>query len=203
MHMYRLEKLLVNRQRKADSNMVKIRERLQEINCAHIHDVLELGCGMGTVAAFLANTYQMRVQGTDFDPEQIRLARQQHQEHDHLHFGVEDATALTFDDASFDLVVSQNALHHIPDWQQGLSEAARVLRPGGYFVWLDLVCPKILQGILRPLSGKVGLYSLEDVRTTLTAVGCVPYFHERCMHEPIVHHHMVWQKQGAERSLLT
>jgi hypothetical protein len=43
----------------------------------------------------------------------------------------EDFTALTFDDAAFDLVMTFEVLEHVPDYRAALREAARVLRPGG------------------------------------------------------------------------
>ena len=45
----------------------------------------------------------------------------------------EDATRLTFADASFDLVMSFEVLEHIPDYLAALREVRRVLRPGGRF----------------------------------------------------------------------
>ena len=46
-----------------------------------------------------------------------------------------DAEALPFPDASFDLVFGHAVLHHLPDLDQAFSEIARVLRPGGTFVF--------------------------------------------------------------------
>ena len=43
----------------------------------------------------------------------------------------EDALALTFADASLDLIVSNDVFEHVPDIDASLAEAARVLRPGG------------------------------------------------------------------------
>lgn len=43
----------------------------------------------------------------------------------------EDALALSFDDASLDVIVSNDVFEHVPDIDAALSEAARVLRPGG------------------------------------------------------------------------
>ena len=47
----------------------------------------------------------------------------------------EDLTALSFGDASFDLVLTSDTLEHVPGWRQALRETRRVLRPGGRHVF--------------------------------------------------------------------
>jgi cyclopropane fatty-acyl-phospholipid synthase-like methyltransferase len=49
MEMTRLEKWFVNRSKKAERNIARVRQRLQELPSETIQDVLELGCGIGTV----------------------------------------------------------------------------------------------------------------------------------------------------------
>ena len=53
------------------------------------------------------------------------------------HEGVrcEDLTALTFDDATFDIVVTEDVLEHIPDHEAALTEIRRVLRRGGVHIF--------------------------------------------------------------------
>ena len=50
---------------------------------------------------------------------------------DGIEFVEADVTALQFDDASFDLCVTYNGLHCLPDPRAALAELTRVLRPGG------------------------------------------------------------------------
>ena len=47
----------------------------------------------------------------------------------------EDVTALSYADASFDLVLTSDTLEHVPDWELGLRETRRVLRAGGRHVF--------------------------------------------------------------------
>jgi ubiquinone/menaquinone biosynthesis C-methylase UbiE len=194
MKMTRLEKRFVNRKQKAEHNIEKVRQRLQPLDTQTIRDALELGCGIGAVSAFLADTYAMNVCGTDFDPEQIEIARRMQPESDHLHFSVEDAAHLTFEAASFDLVLSQNVFHHVPDWEAAVREVARVLRPGGYFIWLDLAAPRLIRNVLQPLMKNHGLYTIDEVKAALAKSGLERRFYEQAAHGPLVHHHMVWQK---------
>ena len=47
----------------------------------------------------------------------------------------QDLTQLTFDDDSFDLVISEDVLEHVQDLRRALSEVRRVLRVGGHFIF--------------------------------------------------------------------
>jgi ubiquinone/menaquinone biosynthesis C-methylase UbiE len=51
----------------------------------------------------------------------------------HFDFAVIDAEAVPFEDASFDAVMANHMLYHVPDRAKALSEIRRVLRPGGRF----------------------------------------------------------------------
>lgn len=47
----------------------------------------------------------------------------------------DDLERLSFGDASFDLLITQDVFEHVPDLQRALAESARVLRPGGRLVF--------------------------------------------------------------------
>ena len=192
MKLTRLEKMLVNRRQEAERNIGRVRRGLEQISVDAIHDVLEIGCGIGVISAFLADSYGMNVLGTDLDPEQIELARTTQPTSDRLHFAVEDATHLTFENASFDLVLSQDIFHHIPDWEQVVQEVVRVLRPGGYFIWLDVVSPQSIARLFQPLvKNYLSLFTLEQARSAFAQSGLEQRFYERI---DLVHHHMILQK---------
>jgi ubiquinone/menaquinone biosynthesis C-methylase UbiE len=194
MEMTRLEKWWVNRNKKAERNIAKVRQRLAALPSEAIEDVLELGCGIGAVAAFLSETYNMKVWGTDYDLEQIQIARERHPENEKLIYQVEDASHLSFQDARFDLVVSQNVFHHLPKWQTAVREVARVLRPGGFLLWLDLTFPKWIAQLFQPLVKKHRLYCIADAKYVFETQGFDQRFHERRIHGPFSQHHMIWQK---------
>jgi ubiquinone/menaquinone biosynthesis C-methylase UbiE len=194
MEMTRLEKWWVNRNKKAERNIAKVRQRLAALPSEAIEDVLELGCGIGAVAAFLSETYNMKVWGTDYDLEQIQIARERHPENEKLIYQVEDASHLSFQDARFDLVVSQNVFHHLPKWQTAVREVARVLRPGGFLLWLDLSFPKWIAQLFQPLVKKHRLYCIADAKYVFETQGFDQRFHERRIHGPFSQHHMIWQK---------
>ena len=165
MKMTRFEKRFVNRKKKSERNINKLESDLKLIDLTKIKTVLELGCGIGFVSTYLAETYDYNVYGTDYDPEQIQLAKNLQPKLEHLHFQVEDATKLSFEDSNIDLVLSQNVFHHIPNWGDAIKEITRVLSSGGYFIWLDLTFPKIIKNVFLPFVKSYGLYTIADIKT--------------------------------------
>lgn len=99
-------------------------------------DVLDLGCGTGRVAA-LAARRGARVTAVDLSPAMIERAATLPDLRG-ARVVVMDAQALDFPDASFDRVVASFSVMFCPQPDRALSEARRVLRPGGRFaagVW--------------------------------------------------------------------
>jgi SAM-dependent methyltransferase len=94
-------------------------------------DVLDVGCGIATDGARFARA-GARYTGIDPSPAAVSLARKRFDLEGLAGKVIEgSATALPFEDASFDLVWSHGVIHHIPDTDQALTEFKRVLRPGG------------------------------------------------------------------------
>lgn len=93
-------------------------------------DVLDVGCGDGTIAALLA-PHAETVTCVDRSERMIDAARQRLAHVEHARFQVCDAAALPFADASFDDVLLFHVLSCTPEPEAVLREAARVLRPGG------------------------------------------------------------------------
>ena len=87
--------------------------------------VLDVGTGSGAVARMAAETFpQAEVIGVDVSGEMIAEARR-HAGSDRERYEVGDASALQFEDASFDLVVLNNMIPFF-------DELARVTKPGGH-----------------------------------------------------------------------
>ena len=102
-------------------------------------DVLEIGGGSAAMAAALARSHpQVRLTTTDADPVMVEAAQRRLTGFSLAEAGQADATRLPFEDASFDTVVSFLMLHHVIEWERAVTEAARVLRPGGASVGYDL-----------------------------------------------------------------
>ncbi len=98
--------------------------------------VLELGCGPATL--WLAN--QDRIPAgwelilTDLSPGMIEQAKENLARIDGaVHFAVLDAQSVPYPDRSFDAVLANHMLYHVPDRPATYAEIRRVLRPGGMF----------------------------------------------------------------------
>ena len=95
--------------------------------------VLEVGCGMGTMASNWARQ-GARVTAVDLNPTAVEMTRRRFDL-----YGLagevrrEDARRLPFPDAEFDYAYSFGVLHHSPDLTASVAELMRVLRPGGGF----------------------------------------------------------------------
>ena len=95
-------------------------------------DVLEIATGPGLLAKHVASAARTIV-ATDYSEGMIAEAKKGVYP-TKLRFEVADATALPYEDNSFDAVIIANALHIIPEPEQALSEIDRVLRPGGILI---------------------------------------------------------------------
>jgi phosphoethanolamine N-methyltransferase len=102
--------------------------------------VLDLGCGLGGPACILAGKYRAHVVATDLEAPLIERARRRAARlglSDRAEFEVVTPGPLTFEDESFDLVVSSGGVTQTADKLGIFRECRRVLRPGGTFSGYD------------------------------------------------------------------
>jgi ubiquinone/menaquinone biosynthesis C-methylase UbiE len=110
--------------------------------------VLEIGCGRGIgTELILERLGAAKVIATDYDEDMLRRAQKRLGQYDaeRLELQTADATALNFEDQTFDAVFNFAAIHHIPDWQKAITEIHRVLRPGGRFYFQEVTARWILR----------------------------------------------------------
>ncbi|HET6463285.1 MAG TPA: ubiquinone/menaquinone biosynthesis methyltransferase, partial [Candidatus Krumholzibacteria bacterium] len=108
--------------------------------------VLDVATGTGDVALEFGNrTSAARIMGLDPSSGMLDVARAKVAVDDRaaLVCLIEgDALALPFPDRSFDVVTIAFGLRNLPDYARGVSEMARVLRPGGRLVVLEFLPPR-------------------------------------------------------------
>ena len=97
--------------------------------------VLDVGCGIGTTACYLAKRYGCSVVGVDISEKMIDWSKERAKREDvddRVKFMVEDAQNLPFENALFDAVICESVNAFIEDKQRAASEYVRVTKPGGY-----------------------------------------------------------------------
>jgi 2-polyprenyl-3-methyl-5-hydroxy-6-metoxy-1,4-benzoquinol methylase len=94
---------------------------------------LDAACGVGYGSHFIAESGAKSVTGLDIDDEALAYARENFQTQG-VSFLKGDCTALPFEDASFDVIVSFETLEHILAADKVVAEFARCLKPGGRLV---------------------------------------------------------------------
>jgi ubiquinone/menaquinone biosynthesis C-methylase UbiE len=94
--------------------------------------VLEVGCGTGVLTRVLANWPEVgTVVGVDVASSLLSRARELAADLPNVTFQEADGRSLPFEDETFDVVVFDSTLTHVPGPERALAEAFRVLRPLG------------------------------------------------------------------------
>ena len=96
-----------------------------EIAGASPRRVLEVGCGWGELAEWIARDTGAEVVAVDLSPRMVELARERG-----VDAGSPTCRQLLFADGEFDLVVAAWMLYHVPELDRGLGELARVAPSG-------------------------------------------------------------------------
>ncbi|MCI0455964.1 MAG: class I SAM-dependent methyltransferase [Gemmataceae bacterium] len=100
--------------------------------------ILDAGCGNGRYTRFLLREADADalITGFDYSQHMLQRARKRLPGHRASHVAA-DLTRLPYADGSFDAIVCGWVLEHLPEPRMGLSELARVLRPGGKLLLLS------------------------------------------------------------------
>ncbi len=130
--------------------------------------VLDVGAGYGGAARYLAKTRGWEVVALNLSEKENERDREMNKEQglDHL-IEVVDASFedIPFPDAGFDVVWSQDAILHSGDRAKVVAEIARVLKPGGEFIFTDIMeaegTPK---DVLQPVYDRIHLSSLGSLK---------------------------------------
>jgi ubiquinone/menaquinone biosynthesis C-methylase UbiE len=109
--------------------------------------ILDVGCGTGKLLRRASARWpQARLIGVDPAKGMVELAQRLTPA---ATFFTGAAESLPLQDGSVELALSTISFHHWQDQVAGVREIARVLRPGGYFVLVDLAFPHWLVRLLR------------------------------------------------------
>lgn len=99
------------------------------------YNILELGCGNG-------NQWENRIEDlpngcklilTDFSDGMIKSAKNKYSKYNNVAFEQMDIQDIKYPDNTFDAVIANHMLYHVPDLSKALSEVYRVLKKDGKF----------------------------------------------------------------------
>ena len=122
--------------------------------------IVEVGSGRGGGANFIARYHSPKlITGVDLSPNAISLCKDNYNLNN-LNFIIGDSANLPFDDNSVDVVVNIESSHCYPSIPDSISEVCRVLKPGGHFLYCDLVIDSTLDDHLNKLKNS----SLKDFK---------------------------------------
>ena len=140
--------------------------------------VLDLGCGYGSTARYLATKFGCRITAVNISQKELDLAGERTEEAglgNLLTFEYGDFHDLKYADGSFDIVWSQEAFLHGADKSKILSECLRVLAPGGTLAFTDILVrsgtdqsdrERIYERVMSP-----DMWDLGDYRQALDLLG--------------------------------
>ena len=146
-------------------------ERLRDWLPERAGDVLDLGCGTGSLA-LLAAGQGHRVTGVDRSPAMVALAREKLAGRDGV-FLVGDAAAPPVGEERYDTVLVRHVLWTLPEPDRALRHWRDLLRPGGRLVLVEGVWGTVspvgipagrLTALLAPLGGRVRVQPLSGDR---------------------------------------
>jgi demethylmenaquinone methyltransferase/2-methoxy-6-polyprenyl-1,4-benzoquinol methylase len=125
---------------------------------------VDVACGTGKLAALVAEKVGPfgRVEAVDLSDVMIRRGARAHRDLVQLHFRVANALSLPFGEGEFDAATVAFGLRNLADYEAGFREMARVVRPGGIVVCLELSLPRwrpyarLYHGLFRRLAPVAG-----------------------------------------------
>lgn len=141
--------------------------------------VLDVGCGVGITACYIAKRRGCRVVGVDISESMIDWAIKRVRRggvEDRVEFKVADAQKLPFDDAIFDAVMCESVMAFVEDKQRAVIECVRVTKPGGYIgfneaTWIKTPPPTELVEYLSRVTGVKEILTSDGWKELLAGAG--------------------------------
>ncbi len=151
------------------------------IDACHINKdsyVLDVGCGVGITACYLAKEYGCKVVGVDLSEKMIDRSNgraKRKSVEDKIRFKKGDAQDLPFKKGVFDAVICESVVAFPKDKEKVIKEYARVTKQGGYVgmnevTWLETPPPELVKYLSRALGG-AKFFTSDGWKSLLESVG--------------------------------
>ena len=134
---------------------------LEDEKIQPFESVLDIGCGTGQTAAFLAQKFECQVTAVDNHPIMLKKARERFENNDSPVLVIEgDAQNLDLPDNSFDLIIAESVIS-FTDISMTLNELSRVLKSGGRMILIEMAAEQSLSEELQEKARS--LYGINEI----------------------------------------
>ena len=159
-----------------------IEELLDWAGVDEVHNLVDVGCGIGGSTLYLAEKFGATATGITLSPVQASRATERAKTCvARVTFQVADALEMPFADSTFDLVWSLESGEHMPNKEMFLQECYRVLKPGGTLI-MATWCHRSTDSLAGDLTEDEQRHLQEIYR-----VYCLPYVISVPEYEAIAH----------------
>jgi arsenite methyltransferase len=142
--------------------------------------VLDVGCGVGQTAVYLAQRIGCRVMGVDVLPQMVTQTRQRVEKEGLQHLveaRIADVQALPFEDNTFDDVLTESVMAFPANKEKAMAELVRVCKPGGQVglnetTWLKIPVPEEMAAwVAQELSSHAEIYTADGWLSLIAGAG--------------------------------
>ncbi|HEY42583.1 MAG TPA: class I SAM-dependent methyltransferase [Anaerolineae bacterium] len=142
-------------------------------------EVLEVGCGVGQTAVWLARRIGCRVIGVDNLQGMVERARERAERagvEERVEFRVANIIDLPFEDDRFDAVFGESITVFATDHAKAIKEYARVVKPGGLVglnesTWLQPPSPELIAWLSQDMAANATAHTAEEWEGLLESAG--------------------------------
>lgn len=161
-------------------NINATKELIQRCGIGRDSYVLDVGCGVGQTATYLAGRVGCRVMGVDVLAQMVTRTLERVKQKDLQHLvdaRIADAQALPFEDDTFDAVITESVMAFPPNKFKAMQELVRVCSPGGRVglnetTWMKTPVPvEMADWVAQELSNNAVIYPAAGWQQLLVEAG--------------------------------
>jgi ubiquinone/menaquinone biosynthesis C-methylase UbiE len=146
---------------------------LEEMAVKQGYNVLDAGCGNGSLLKMLAKKYDIHGYGTDISEKMIENARLRNPD---MVFEVAGCESIPFENEQFDIITVCAAYHHFPNVKSFAKEVLRLLKQNGALYIAEVYYNTIMRLLCNPFiplskAGDVKFYSPKEITKNFEALG--------------------------------